>query len=179
MTRRKLRIVAAYPHRRGLSYVILDEDRKLRDFGRRWIPTDKHQATLAHLKLLLETKDVDVLVLEDERHFSCRRREPIKRLLREMRRMARAKNIEVKLVFQLEVARTFEPNGTSNKHHRASLVSQLYPQLRDRRPPKRELWSAESECMGVFDAAGIALTHMGLPATAPEDEVTRLERMEA
>lgn len=176
MNSQRRRTLALYPHRRGLSYVLIDDLRRLRDFGRKWISRNKSGLTLQYASELVRDKCADRVVLEDAHHYSCRRRHELRRLIDSMRTGIRRMSVELATVGNARMVSAFDARDCSNKNDRAILIAHLYPQLRDRLPSRREPWEAESELMGVFDAMMLALTIEGIPDVEPENELERLQR---
>lgn len=60
------------------------------------------------------------------------------------------------------VRRFFAPAGRArNKHERAVIVAQQFPEIAWRLPPKRKPWQREDQREVLFDAVALALTYFG------------------
>ena len=171
------RTLAAYPQRRGLAFVVLGEGRELRTYGRKWIIREKRHRTVAALIDLLGRFQPGQVVLEDAADPDLRRTRGTCRLLAELDRATRGFGLVPQLVTRAQQLHAFRGRDCANKDERATLIAQLYPVLQRRLPPRREIWMAESESMGVFDAMSLALAHVGLPEGPVEDELTRFQQL--
>ena len=57
-----------------------------------------------------------------------------------------------------DVLSAFAEFGVTNKHDIAKIVAKHVPALERYLPPPRKPWMSEDARMGLFDAAGLALT---------------------
>jgi hypothetical protein len=76
-----------------------------------------------------------------------------------IRRLARKQNIPVRMVSRATVRKRFPGQGR-NKYAIAMVVSDRFPELADRVPPKRKPWQSEDYRMSIFDATALGLAHM-------------------
>lgn len=74
-------------------------------------------------------------------------------------RLARKENISVRTVSRATVRKRF-PGQERNKHGIAMVLSDRFPELADRIPPKRKPWQSEDYRMSIFDATALGLTHI-------------------
>lgn len=171
------RTLALYPQRRGLAYVLLDRDRTLLTFGRRWISADRPGRTLKAMDQLVTMLTPASIVLECSETAGNRRRDVNQRLLERMnKRIDPTRHLRVTIRTE-QIQHAFRGRDIDNKDDRAQLIAQLYPILQRRLPPRREVWMAESESMGVFDAMSLALAHLGVPEEPVPDRLSAHPRL--
>lgn len=169
------RLLAIYPQRRGVSFVLLDEDLCLASFGRRWIPQAQQRQCLLAIKDLFERFAPTTVVLEDPSDPDLGRCARIEKLLQATNTWVSKQSCRTELVPRARRRLAMRQRDVSNKDDLALLLAQLYPVLRERVPRRRELWMAESESMGVFDALTLALTVTGVPEAPMEDRLEWLD----
>jgi hypothetical protein len=80
-------------------------------------------------------------------------------LVETIMRLARNQNVPVRLVSRAAVRKRFAGQG-QDKHAVAMILSQRFPELAERLPPKRKPWQSEDYRMSIFDAASLGLTHI-------------------
>jgi Holliday junction resolvasome RuvABC endonuclease subunit len=75
-------------------------------------------------------------------------------------KLARKQHVPVRAISRTAVRKRFLGQGQS-KHNIAMVLSDRFPELTDRIPPKRKAWQSEDYRMSIFDAAALGLTHFG------------------
>lgn len=149
------RVLAIDPTNRGFGFAVLEGLEELIDWGIVSMRSGISRNRRDRIEALFERYCPDIVVTEDLRKS---RRGPFARnVIQTAQRVAEAKGIRTKIVFQANVKSIF---GGLNKHKVASLISQRFPEIAPRLPRMRKLWMSESEGMAVFDAVAFALTSL-------------------
>jgi hypothetical protein len=78
-----------------------------------------------------------------------------------LRAVARQSGITIVDVRSAAVQNYFRSRNARTKYEIAHAVASLLPELAWKLPPQRKVWQAEHYRMTIFDAAAIALTHIG------------------
>ena len=86
----------------------------------------------------------------------------IQPIFRSIRREASARMIPVRLMVKAEVRKSFGILQTKSKHEIASILTQMFPELRCKLPPKRRLWDSEHPIMTMFDAVALGYAYWQL-----------------
>ncbi len=158
------RVLAVNPTTRGFGFVVLEGSDQLVDWGVAHVRTDKEARTLARVSELLERYRPDVLVLEDSGVPGTRRRERVRKLLRELTALAPRRGVRVRRIARREVRRAFSAENAVTKSEIAAAIAKRFPELAPRLPPRRKAWMSEDERMAIFDAAAFALTFLDVTA---------------
>ena len=69
------------------------------------------------------------------------------------------RSVEVHMVKRADVRQTFRQSGNRNKYEIASTIAQMFPELRQKVPPKRKAWQPERYNAVIFDSVALALAH--------------------
>ncbi|MGA3266486.1 MAG: hypothetical protein ABSE16_06670 [Verrucomicrobiota bacterium] len=157
-TSKYFRILAIALSFGGFGFVVMEGRKTIIERGRRKADGNKNAQSLAKTKKLLSFYRPDALVLQDVEAKGSRRYPRIKRLNRQLKRVAEKRMIKVKLISkkQLRSLLLGSPNGT--KQEMAEMLAAQFPdELASRLPPKRKFGNSEDSRMDIFDAVGLAV----------------------
>ena len=79
----------------------------------------------------------------------------VRRILAAIRREALAHATPIQVVAKSEVRKAFHFLHAKTKHQVATVVAQLFPELRWKLPPKRKLWQKEHYRIVIFEAVAV------------------------
>jgi len=156
MTRR---VLAIDPFSRGFGFAVLEGPGDLVDWGFRQSRDCTQRASIEKVSQLIRQYQPDVIVVEDCRDPSCRRRQRARSLIRSISALAAELTVEIHNISARNVREVFAGNGRPNKDRIARTVAQHLPRLASKVPPVRKLWMSEDQRMAIFDAAAFALTY--------------------
>jgi hypothetical protein len=157
-TSKDFRILAIALAANGFGFVVMEGQRTIIEFGRREAVGDKNAQSIAKLKKLLTFYRPDVLVLQDVEAKGSRRYPRIKKLSRQIKRMAAKHKIAVKHISGKELRSLLLGNPRGTKQEMAEKLAAQFPdELASRLPPKRKPWRSEDARMDIFDAVGLAV----------------------
>lgn len=148
------RILAIDPISRGFGFAVLEGPTTLVDWGIRNISKGDSKAILRKVRTLIALYGIDIIVIEDCRDRSSRRRRRMRAVLEQVRALAVART-EVLLIPLPLVCTAFEAGKT--KRAIATAVAEHFPELRFHLPPERKPWMTEDARMSIFDATALAL----------------------
>jgi Holliday junction resolvasome RuvABC endonuclease subunit len=152
------RILAIAPSTRGFGFAVLEGRETLVDWGVKTVKGDKNVQSLAKAEKLITHYQPGVLVLEDASAKNSRRSPRIRKLCRQIIKMAANRKVSVKLFSRDRVMKTFMTDGQGTKHALAEILAKRFPEeLGSRLPPKRKPWMSEDSRMNIFDAVALAL----------------------
>lgn len=160
------RIVSIDPTSHGFGFVVFEEPDTLVDWGHAHVRPCSHARCLARIAELLSWYTPNIIVVEDWKHQSSRRRERVRKLLSEVCRLTEESSAEVARVPQRLVRETFSNFGAFTKDEIARIVVNEFPELEPRLPPPRKIWMSEDERMSIFDAAAFLMTYCFAPGEA-------------
>ena len=84
----------------------------------------------------------------------------VRNLLESIRREATRRAIRFQILDSRQVHSFFIQRGRRNKHAIATLITEWYPELAWKLPPKRKPWQTEPYNATLFDAVAIAATFL-------------------
>jgi hypothetical protein len=144
---------------RGLGFAVLDEKKKLVDWGNRTaIGKNKNRQCVENAKDLIAQYEPTAMMIEDTAAKDSKRGPRTRKLTVMLKALAHESKLKVRLVSGREIAKTFFGDGEGTKFERATLIAARFPELAHRMPPERKPWKAEDDRMGIFDAVALALT---------------------
>ena len=153
------RVVAIDPTSRGFGYAVLEGSARLVDWGvTEGLRADNRDAT-RRVDALLARYKPDNLILEDVDSQQSRRRTRVRRLLTDLREVARKRRIQVRNVSREAVRSMFATAEARNKEQIADTITKHFPELVLWRPPIRKPWMSEDARMAIFDAVAFGLTY--------------------
>lgn len=151
--------LAIAPTSRGFGYIVFEHGSVPVDWGVRDAREQKSRMCLRKAGELMQTARPSVLVLEDIRHADARRCKRIRELIDRISGLAEKRGIRLVRCSRKRVLMAFA--NARNKDEIAAAVARLVPELEPRLPARRRLWESEHYSMAIFEAAALALTHLG------------------
>lgn len=150
------RILAIAPSTQGFGFALLEGINILVASGAVKVRKDKNAKCVANIDEKITHYSPDLIVLEDD---STTRRAPrIRRLNKQIIRLAKKSGIQVMLVSRQDVRRAFFGQEKGTKYRLAVKIADQFPEeLASKLPPKREAWKSEDARMNIFDAMALAL----------------------
>lgn len=150
-------ILAIDPTVRGFGFIIFEGVKNPLDWGRANIRFQKNSRSLKKISKLVNFYQPSVIVIEEMK--GSQRHKRIRNLITRIEKLADIARIKVRKYPRSQVQDVFSQFGASTKYEIAKLISQWFPELEQRLPPKREPWMPEDERYGIFDAAALGLTY--------------------
>ena len=99
-----------------------------------------------------------VLVLENASAKNSLRSPRIRRLCRQISKLAATHKVNIKLFSREQVMKAFFANGQGTKYALAEIVAKRFSdELSQTLPPKRKLGDSEDSRMSIFDAVAMAV----------------------
>lgn len=156
---KRIRILGASFSTRGFGYAVIEGENMLIDFGRKRIYGNKNEGALAGIEQVIARNLPDYLVLQDANNAKGTERVPrIKRLHREVIKLAKERKIKVVEIAGKKIRATLLGNEDGTKYEMAELLTKQFPdELASRIPIKRKAWTSEDTRMDIFDAVGLAV----------------------
>jgi hypothetical protein len=166
MTSRRLDIImAAFPHARGLAYVVFEQPLDPIDWGMSDIyGSGKNQRCIRRLSAVIERCRPDVLVLRD---VQGQRKRRLPNLVSAIETLAAAKGVRTVSISRAKVRQAFADLGSPTRFALVAVIAKQIPAFAPLAPPKRKIWNGEDRRMGLFDAAALALTFLRDQADGP------------
>jgi hypothetical protein len=167
------RILALDLHPRSFGYVVVENPKRLLDWG---VCSDrrKHGAgnvlVRRRLRVLLDLWRPAVLVLHNPSKKSRKPNSKKDKLLERIVTEAGSRRIMVRLL----VKSSADQGEILTKYENAGRVAEHFPVLRRALPPKRQIWESEHYYMSIFDAAALALSCFKQRSTTPDTGRARL-----
>jgi hypothetical protein len=154
-------VIAIYPNSRGIAFVVFEGARTLIDWGLRGARSKhNHDSYLAAIGDLFALYQPAVLVLQNMAPTGTRRAKRIRTLNAEIVELAAGLGISAHSYSRAQVRDAFAELKETTKEAIANAIAEEIPALRRHIPPPRKPWTSEHARMGVFDAAGLALTFL-------------------
>ena len=153
------RILAIAPSTRGFGFAVLEGQETLVDWGVKPVKKkNKNVQSLKKVEKLIAQYQPGVLVLEDASAKGSRRSPRIRKLSRQISKLAEPRKGRVKLFSRDQVMKSYITDGPETKYALAEVIAQRFPEeLGSRLPPKRKLWMSEDSRMNIFAAVALAL----------------------
>jgi RNase H-fold protein (predicted Holliday junction resolvase) len=153
------RILAIAPSTKGIGYVVLEGQDYLVDWAVKTVkPDNKNVRSLKKVEELVVRYQPGALVLENVSAKGSRRSPRIRKLYEHIIKMAKGRQVSVKLYSREQVMRTFIADEKGTKHALAVIIANRFPeQLGSQLPAKRRAWDTEDFRMAIFDAGALAL----------------------
>lgn len=157
-------ILAIEPTPRGLAFVVF-EGGVVMDWGTR--RDNEGPIEVAHR--LLTHFQADVLVFENPDAHGCKRRNRVRRLLRDLAQSARYRKSATLLVSRDEVRKAWMRAGATAKHAIAAAIGRMFPEVEYLIPPPRKTYASEHARGEIFDAMSLVVHAVGV-GTEPTKE---------
>jgi hypothetical protein len=155
---KKTRVLALYPFTRGFGYALFEGQKFAIDWGMKEARKNKNARSMKSIKELITFYYPDVIILEDYAGTGSRRCKRVQRLIRDITRFAKLRNVRVYQYSRGYVREIFSSCGATTKYEIAEIITEQFPEFKPRLPSERKLWMSEDPRMSIFDAASLALT---------------------
>ena len=156
---KEFRVLAIAPSARGFGFAVLEGQDILVDWGIKTISYgNKNIRSLEKVKGLIIHYQPGVLILENASVKSSLRAPRIRRLCRQIGKLAARHKVGVTLFSRDQLMKTFFADGRGTKYALAEIVAKRFSdELSQTLPPKRKLGNSEDSRMNIFDAAALAV----------------------
>ena len=135
-----------------------DWTRLLIGASRRLKTGNKNIRSLKNVKELIARYQPGVLVFENASAKNSLRSPRIRRLCRQIAKLAASHKVSVKLFSRDQVMKTFLSDGQGTKYAVAEIVAKKFSEeLGQKLPPERKLGDSENSRMNIFDALALAI----------------------
>jgi len=152
-------VLAIYPTRRGMAFVMFEGPHTPIDWGRRRRrSSDGNDDCLRKVQSLFERQPA-VLVLQDTSWTGTRRSRRATELNSAIFELAEQYSFPVCSFSRDQVRATFTELASPTRHAIAEYIAKNIPILEHQLPPPRKRWLPEDDRIGIFDAAALALTY--------------------
>lgn len=149
---KRVRILAIDPFSRGIGYSVIEGPSRLVDWGIKSTRGGNHAAVIQKVEKLIHLMKPTVVLLEDIKHGSCRRRARMRKLIQQISRKVEQRGFQVISIPRARVLEPFSRFNASSKVSMARIIASQYPELEDILPPDRKPWMTEDPRINVFDA---------------------------
>ena len=157
------RILALEIRPQKFGFVVLEESRKLLDWGvRNYGSRGAHRGVVLKKRIcaLFDLYIPSVVVTRQRDSSSRRVKRAIWWTVQTIMREAEKRSIELQTVDAQEIQRFFSEHSCQTKHQRASLLSKWFEELAWKLPPKRKPWQSEKYNTAIFDAAAVGVVFL-------------------
>lgn len=151
-------LLALYPNSIGYGYGCIELPQKLVDAGVVKTRPLCNGPLLSNIEKAIDFYQPHIILLREGASIH-KKGERNRKLIGEIQRLALIKNLPVFEYSRYQVKDVFELFGATTKHEISQKIVEWLPELADRAPKQRKLWSAEDYNMGLFDALALAYTH--------------------
>jgi hypothetical protein len=155
-------VLAVHPSATGMGWTAFEGPLSVHDWAVFTAKLDKNAKCLAKLDKLLRRFEPAVLVLEMFKDGPRRRTWRVRKLCRDMVKLAAERGVHVEIYGRDEVAAGFSQFGVGTREGIATAVAFMIEGFEHRLPPPRRAWMSEDPRMALFNAAALALTHYRL-----------------
>jgi hypothetical protein len=150
------RVLAIDPIPKGITFVIVEGDYLLLDWGFR-VRQGGTKRLFERVEDLISRYEPDYLVVENFEGEGSHRRPSAEKMIRTLQRLAKRRGLRCRAFSREEIRQTF-PADMRTRSRIAECLIDRYPELGDTLPPPRKWYeSGEDERMSIFDAAALAL----------------------
>lgn len=154
------RILALHATSRGFAYTLMDGPGELSDWGiKRVAVSEKNRHCLAAIEHLIARHDPHAIVFEDTDEVGGRRSARVKRLYRDIEKLADRVSVDTYCYPWQVVFDVFRDGKPHTRHDIAGQIAVILPAIRKRLPPKRKAWLPMDPRQALFDAAALGITH--------------------
>jgi hypothetical protein len=154
------RILSIHATVKGFAYVIMNAPGELLDFGIKHVSKgDKNGECVALVERLIIRHDPHAIVFEDTDEVGARRSSRVKRLLRDIEKLADRASLDSYCYPWQTVFDVFRDSAPHTRHDIAKVLAEILPAIKRRLPPKRKPWLPLDPRQALFDAAALGITH--------------------
>lgn len=153
-------ILALYPNSIGIGYACLQVPERIYDFGVTKVSPMTNRKLLRRAEKFMDYhRPKIVLIRETGASWNSQR---VDKLIRAIETLAGEKDLKVFRYSQDQVREVFEVFGCHSKYEMAEKIISMLPDLNCRRPKAHKWYEKEDYNMGLFNAVGLAITHVHL-----------------
>ena len=154
------RILALHPHTAGIAFVAFDSPLNPVDWGVKEVRgARKNARSLIIVGRLVERLQPSMLILADRQGPQDRPTPRIRRLQKQLQNYAEGESIDVALFSRADIRHSFQSVGAVTRYEIAQAVAARIHVFRDRLPKAPSIWRSQTERLGLFDAASLAMTY--------------------
>ena len=151
-------VIVIAPMTRGFAYAVFEGPQCPIDWGVKEVRGDKNRESLKSIKQLIEWFRPDVLLLEGPAGKGVHRSERIRRLVRNIERLAARSKLSLHQLSRVQVRARFSEIDATTKHEIAQAIVTQLPELEPWLPHKRRPWESQDPRLSIFDAASLVFT---------------------
>jgi D-alanyl-D-alanine carboxypeptidase len=156
------RILAIALRSGRFGYAVFEESDSLLDWGMVFYPlknSAQRAAASKRVASLLSQFAPSMVIVQYARSQNVRDGSGVRPSLRSIRRETSARLIPVRVMKSAEVKEAFRPLRATSKHEIASGLTEVFPELLWKLPPKRKIWETEHFRMILFDAVALGFAY--------------------
>jgi hypothetical protein len=146
---------------RGFGFIVLEGSSVLDCGSRSCGRKDSRTCLGQRFQRILETYKPSIVAMRSRRAMRTSAAERRKALASILRAVARESKIAIVDVNLSAFREYFRLHNARTKYEIAHAVATLLPELAWKLPPQRKIWQSEHHRMSIFDAAAVALVHVG------------------
>jgi hypothetical protein len=147
---------------RRFGFVVFEGSDRLLDWGMVFYPLNnsaQRAAASKRVASLLTLFAPSLVVVGRTRLLNVRNGSGVCPVLRSIRREASVRMIPVRPMKSVVVRAVFRPLRATSKHEIASRLTEVFPELLCKLPPKRKIWETEHFRMVLFDAVALGFAY--------------------
>ena len=153
------RILAVDLRSTRVGFAVVETPIQLVDWGKRALTADSCSALLLWL---LQKYGISLMVVRKIQFDSPRNTARVRTGLRVIRKIARARSIELTAMSKNDFNRVFQQPERRTKFEIARLMTVIFPELAQLLPRSRRCYEPENRRMSVFDAVALAVVHLAI-----------------
>lgn len=150
------RILAIEPSTRGFGYVVLEEPKRLVDWGLKEVKGEKNVRCLCQVRHLLKLYKPDIVAVENITRNS-RRCKRVRELIQYIHQQGQRSHVTTKAVGEFDFHKSYGLSECSTSYDIAKMLAKQFDEVADRLPPPRKPWDGLHQNMAIFGAIQLAL----------------------
>lgn len=154
------RVLAIDPISRGFGFAVLEGPDRLIDWGVVHVVADKHRGCLRIIGQLIDQYSPDFVAAENVTTPGSRRGVRVRKLVAALQTLAQDDRVTFRRISRRQIRRAFSTSGAGTKHQIATIIADLFPELRSRLPRPRKCYESADDRMAIFGAVALALTDL-------------------
>ena|SRR6202049_2638633 len=160
-------ILAVHPYSRGFGWAIFESAIAPADWGIVETKNDRNARCLERVEKIMSQYEPSVLVLEQFDRRPSRRSARVKKLGMALSHLAVNRGIALAIYSRAAIRTYFKSVGGASRYEIAKIISLHIHVFRKRMPKSRRAWEGEDCRQSLFDAAALAMTHLGVTGNRP------------
>lgn len=153
------RLLALDPCAHGVGFVVIEEEKRVVDWGVRECKRHNEASFRAAVYGLVDRYAPDTMVTERNTGSGCRRGVEARCFIDAAKDIADERHIRFCQYSMRQVKAVFAQWNALTKDERAGVLVERLPVLGPYRPPRRRPWKSEDRRFAYFDALAFAVTH--------------------